>query len=113
MFPADSFVPDRICPHMILDPKTGKPTGRLRQMEPGERLVCMGCHQSGYDDHPAMKPNPLVDPKPEPAEGGEERSGEAAGAEAGAGDAAGASPAPETRKQRRVRLFAEMTGRGR
>ncbi|WP_165250175.1 hypothetical protein [Paludisphaera soli] len=85
---------------MILDPKTGRPTGRLRPMAEGERRVCMGCHQSGYDDHPAMKPNPLVDPRPEPAEDdGEGRPD----------DEVGPAPAPpETRKKRRARLFDEL-----
>jgi hypothetical protein len=53
----------------------------------------MVCSKSGVDDHPALKRNPRIDPRPEP---------EAVPRQAKA------APRTETRKERRRRLFASL-----
>lgn len=75
LFPIAPFTPLAGCPHR----------GPIRT---GSVLCCMVCHQSGIDGHPAMKRDPVSDPKPEK------------------------KPAPpaaptgrETRKQRRARVY--------
>lgn len=52
-FPVDSLTPGSSCPHH-------------GPIKPGSMLVCGVCHQSGMDHRPALRRNPLTDPKPEP-----------------------------------------------
>lgn len=53
LFPITSFVPKSKCPHH----------GPIRS---GSVFCCMVCSGSGVDDHPALKRNPVTDPRPEP-----------------------------------------------
>lgn len=86
MFPVEALMGDFIgegsrCPHR----------GPIKS---GSKFVCMICHQSGQDAHPALQRNPATDPKPEP------------------------KPAPvpaakESRKQRRKREAAEKSAKKR
>jgi hypothetical protein len=77
LFPIGPFTPQSACPHR----------GPVR---PGSILCCMVCCQSGMDDHPALKRNPLTDPRPE-----RRRTVSPA-----------RHSAKETRKERRRRLYA-------
>jgi hypothetical protein len=79
-FPIGPLTPGSACPHR----------GPIRH---GSRLCCMVCSKSGVDDHPALKRNPKTDPRPEPKVVPQQ---------------AKASPRPETRKERRRRLFAAI-----
>jgi hypothetical protein len=53
----------------------------------------MVCSKSGIDDHPALRRNPKIEPRPEPKAVPQQ---------------AKAAPRPETRKERRRRLFAAL-----
>jgi hypothetical protein len=53
LFPVDSFTPDSACPHH----------GPIKR---GSIFVCMVCHQSGLDNHPALRRVAAHDPQPEP-----------------------------------------------
>lgn len=87
LFPIGAFTPASECPHR----------GPIR---PGSLFCCMVCSQSGVDGHPAMKRDPATDPEPESA----------APTPAGRGlrEEVAASPAPETRRERRARRFASL-----
>ncbi|MGO9471071.1 MAG: hypothetical protein ACLQVF_43825 [Isosphaeraceae bacterium] len=77
LFPIGAYTPHSDCAHR-------------RQIEPGSSLCCMVCHASGMDRHPALRRDPRTDPAPEPK------------------PQAAPEPAwnaPETRKERRQRLF--------
>jgi hypothetical protein len=52
LFPIGAFTPQSTCPHH----------GPIR---PGSVFCCMVCSQSGMDEHPALKRDPLTDPRPE------------------------------------------------
>lgn len=86
--------PPRLVPLFPIVPYTPQATcAHNRKIPRGSVLCCMVCHQSGIDDHPGLKRNPLTDPKPEPKP--ERTAGLVA------------KPARETRKQRRARLFSK------
>ena len=53
LFPVGAFTPLSVCPHR-------------RRLPRGSRLVCMVCHKSGVDGHPALQRDPMTDPKREP-----------------------------------------------
>ena len=74
-FPIGSYTPQSKC-------------GHLRPIDAWSVLCCMVCHQSGVDDHPALKRDPLTEPAPEPKPAAEPRRARR-----------------ETRKQRRQRMF--------
>jgi hypothetical protein len=61
----------------------------LSPMPDGCRDVCLSCHESGYDRHPAMQPDPRRDPKPDERPKLAKVSDEV----------------KETRRQRRARIF--------
>ena len=71
MFPIDAFTPTSACPHH----------GPIRK---GSSFVCMVCHQSGRETHPALRRSAATDPAPEPK------------------PKAKAKGKPSTRKQRRA-----------
>jgi hypothetical protein len=77
LFPIGPFTPAATCSHH----------GPIRA---GSVFCCMVCSQSGMDAHPALKRNPLTDPRPEPR----------------AAAPAKARGSRETRKERRRRLHA-------
>ncbi len=52
LFPIGAFTPRSSCPHH----------GPIRS---GSVFCCMVCSQSGLDDHPALKRDPITDPHPE------------------------------------------------
>lgn len=54
LFPLDSFTKESGCPHR-------------GPLPVGSKFVCMVCHQSGMDHHPALRRDARADPKPEPA----------------------------------------------
>ncbi len=80
LFPVGPFTPQSAC-------------GHYRPIEPGSAFCCVVCHSSGIDDHPALKRDPLTDPKPEPV----------------AVPIAPPQSSRETRKQRRQRKFGLAT----
>ncbi len=53
IFPIPALTPTSPCPHH-------------QQIRKGSVFVCMVCHQSGADHHPALKRDRRTDPKPEP-----------------------------------------------
>lgn len=53
LFPITSLVPASKCPHH----------GPIR---PGSLFCCMVCHQSGRDDHRALRRDPATEPRPAP-----------------------------------------------
>jgi hypothetical protein len=83
LFPIGSYTPQSPCPHREPIPL-------------GSNLCCMVCFRSGMDHHPALQRNPATDPPrapvPAPAPPVEKSS-------------------PETRRQRRQRLFAARVPR--
>ncbi len=85
LFPIGAFTPQSTCPHR-------------NPMKRGSGFCCMVCHASGMDDHPGLRRDAATDPSPEP-ETAEESVEVASRPEP--------SSSPETRKQRRRRLFAE------
>jgi len=79
LFPVVAFSPLAICPHH----------GAIRR---GSLLCCAICHQSGVEDHPALKRDPREDPKPDPKPKPKlDMTGK-----------------PETRRERRARLFNRL-----
>jgi len=76
LFPVVAFEPGAPCPHH----------GPIRR---GSDLVCMSCHVSGHDGHPALQRTAATDPKPEQKPRAPVCSSKA-----------------ETRRQRRARLFS-------
>jgi hypothetical protein len=59
--------PPRLVPFFPIGPYTPLAScGHSLPIEAGSALCCMVCHQSGLDDHPAMRRDPQTDPKPEP-----------------------------------------------
>ena len=78
LFPVVGLIPSSPCAHKW----------RIRL---GSVFICMVCHQSGQDRHPALQRNPATDPKPEPKP---------------KPLLLPAKPPPiETRRQRRARLY--------
>ena len=77
LFPIGAFTPRSTCPHH----------GPIRS---GSVFCCMVCSQSGLDDHPALKRDPITDPHPERK----------------VLPVARVAEFPETRKQRRQRVKA-------
>lgn len=90
LFPVTSFTPQSECPHR----------GPLPE---GSLLCCMVCSASGIDGHPAMKRDSATDPRPEPKSRPKRRADEAKSETPD--DEAG--PTPETRRQRRSRIFGK------
>jgi hypothetical protein len=86
LFPIGPYTPQSACPH-------------LEAIEQGSALCCMVCHSSGMDAHPALRRDPRTDPAPEPK--AEPAPNLALRAKTG--------ESPETRKQRRRRMFAQQT----
>lgn len=88
LFPVGPFTPTSPCPHH----------GPIRE---GSLLCCMVCSASGMDGHPALARDPASDPRPEPkarrSQGPIETRPPVAPAEA--------ENRPETRRQRRSRIF--------
>ncbi len=85
--------PPRLVPLFPIGPYTPLAScGHSLPIESGSALCCMVCHQSGLDDHPAMRRDPQTDPKPEPKV-------------AVAHSANLSLSTRETRRQRRQRLF--------
>jgi len=89
IFPIGSFTPSSECPHRGPIPK-------------GSLACCMVCSRSGVDDHPALKRDPATDPKPEPGPAPREE-----GAEPGREGRIPDAGRPETRRERRARLFGD------
>jgi hypothetical protein len=77
LFPIGPFTPRSACPHR----------GRIR---PGSVFCCMVCSQSGMDDHPALRRDPLTDPRSERRRTALQKG----------------RASPLTRKERRRRLYA-------
>lgn len=87
LFPIGAFTPTSKCPHH----------GPIR---PGSLFCCMVCSASGIDDHPAMKRDPLTDPRPEPAPAAPQAGSPSSPLDPAAGR--------ETRKERRRRQHAAV-----
>ena len=75
LFPIGPYTPRSIC-------------GHRKPIVSGSVLCCMICHRSGWDEHPAMQCNPETDPAPEPRL-----------------PSLAHHASPETRRERRQRLF--------
>jgi hypothetical protein len=88
LFPIGPFTPSSECPHR----------GPIRE---GSLLCCMVCSASGIDGHPALVRDPDTDPRPEPKT---RRTRQASATQAQAVPTEDEAQ-PETRRQRRTRIF--------
>lgn len=71
LFPVTTCVPKSECPHgrwqvVEVDGQLTRVWIRSRTPPKGSALICMVCHKSGKEGHPALKRDPFTDPRPEP-----------------------------------------------